>query len=63
MATKKLPAPKSFPTTRQGWMDWYVKRFNKTGIEFAAVQALWFYLNIIEFGDRSYSPLRDKETA
>lgn len=58
------------PASREGWMNWYIARFNKKSastnpvereLEICATQALWFFLNILAFGDRSYSPLRDKE--
>jgi len=49
------------PNTREGWMKHYISRFNKTELEICATQALWFYLNILAFGDRSYSPRRAKD--
>ena len=53
---------KAYPSTRLGWYAWYVKRFNDTGNETAATQAVWFQLNILAFGERSYSP-GQKESA
>lgn len=53
-----------FPSSRKGWMEWYIKRYcNKVRtkapareIEICATQAHWFQLNILAFGDKSYSP-------
>jgi len=53
------------PSDRVGWLAWYIKRFNtlKEGdpaIPFCAAQIAWFQLNILAFGDRSYSPEKVK---
>ena len=55
----------NMPSTRKGWMDWYIKRYGQKArskepiereLEICATQAAWFQLNILAFGDRSYSP-------
>jgi len=47
---------KKYPATRLGWYEWFAKLYNQTGRETAAAMAIWFYLNHLEFGDKSYSP-------
>ena len=55
----------NMPSTRKGWMDWYIKRYGQKArskepiqreLDICATQVAWFQLNILAFGDRSYSP-------
>jgi len=65
----KTKGPSFMPSTRKGWMDWYIKRYGQLArskapereLEVCATQVLWFQLNILAFGDRRYSPLTVKQ--
>jgi len=48
---------KKYPNSRKGWHDYYVKVFNQTERPTAAVMALYFYLNLLAFGERPYSQI------
>lgn len=52
---------KKYPTCRMGWHNWFAKVYCQTGRETAAAMALWFYLNHLAFGDRSYSPSKESQ--
>lgn len=69
MTNKSIPKKTQMPASRDGWMRWYINRYNNKArsanpvereLEICAAQALWFYLNILAFGDRSYSPSKER---